>query len=195
MSNQLLVACAIVAALAVNPAFAQSTPQNQPVGTSMMGRNQGMMWGGMMWGGNSPGDYRAGAGMVGFGMMRGCPMMAGAGGPDFQRSASAWLDGQLAYLHSELDISDAQEPAWKAFAAAIRDRSGLMLTRHQSMMRTLWQDDLPFDQAYDAQIEMMQAHLEALKATKTAALTLYRALTPEQRQRAARALPQSMCLM
>jgi hypothetical protein len=101
----------------------------------------------------------------------------------------------MAYLHSELGISDAQEPVWKTFAAAIRDRSGQMLTRHQSMMSALWQDDLPFDQAYDTQIEFMQSHLEAMKATKAAALGLYRALTPEQQRRAARVLPQSMCLM
>ncbi|GAB2176973.1 hypothetical protein DLREEDagr8_25310 [Dongia sp. agr-C8] len=158
-----------------------------------------------MWGGDGPNGYRYGPGMMGFGMMRGCPMMGGpmmgatmmgdTSGDDYQRSASAWLDGQLAYIHSELAITEAQETAWQGYATAIKERSGQMLSTHQTMMSAMWQDKLPFDQAYDLHIQVMESHLEATKATRDAALKLFHALTPDQQQKANLVLPQSMCMM
>ncbi len=196
MSTKTLLACVVFAALAVaTPALAQS---DQPP-SQWPGRNM------MMWGGDGPNGYGYGPGMMGYGMMRGCPMMGGSmmggammgavPGSDYQRSASAWLDGQLAYIHSELGIAQAQEAAWEGYAAAIKARSGQMLTTHQTMMTAMWQDKLPFDQAYDLHIQVMQSHLDAMKTTRDAALSLFRVLTPEQQEKANWVLPQSMCLM
>ncbi|WP_395022344.1 Spy/CpxP family protein refolding chaperone [Dongia sp.] len=192
MPSKTLLASVVIAALAIaTPALGQSEPQDQP-SSQWPGRNM------MMWGGGGPNGY--GPGMMGFGMMRGCPMMAGsmmgaASDSDYQRSASAWLDGQLAYIHSELAITPAQEPAWDVYAAAIKARSGQMLSTHQTMMSAMWQDKLPFDQAYDLHIQAMESHLDAMKTTRDAALKLFHALTPDQQEKASWVLPQSMCMM
>ena len=192
MLVKMLKVLAVLAGLVVAaPVVAQSTPPGQPVGPGMMWNGRGMMWGG-----NQPGNYGYGPGMMGYGMMQGCPMMgAMMTGGDYQRSASAWLDGQLAYIHSELAITEAQEPVWKDYAAAVKSRSDRMLAAHRNLMGAIWQGGLPFDQAYNLHIEVMQSHLDAMKATRDAALKLYGTLTPDQQKKAAWVLPQSMCMM
>lgn len=184
----LALATALLAPVA---ALAQSEPddQNYP--------GPGMMWGnGDGWG---PGMMGRGGGYGGgYGMMRGCPTMGGGmmRGGDFERSASAWLDGQLAYAHTELAIAAAQEPLWKAYADAVHERSSQMLGTHQAMMGAWRQDGgVAFDKAYDLHIQVMQAHLDAMKANRDAALKLYDGLTEEQRKKAAWVLPASMCMM
>jgi hypothetical protein len=192
LTKMLRVAVFAVALASPAVVLAQSTPPTQNYsGPNMMWGGPGMMWNGrgMMWGGQP--------GALGYGMMRGCPMMgAMMNGGNYQGSASAWLDGQLAYAHSELAITPAQETAWKDYAAAVRDRSAQMWSPHQSMMGAMWQDDdVPFDQAYDLHIQVMQAHLDAMKTTREASLKLYSALSPDQRKKASWVLPQSMCMM
>ena len=155
----------------------------------MMWDGRGMMGGnGMMWGGQP--------GMMGYGMMRGCPMMgAMMSGDNYQDSASAWLDGQLAYAHSEIAITPPQESAWKDYVAAVQAKSAVMWSSHQSMMGAMWQGGVPFDQAYDLHIQIMEAHLDAMKATRDASLKLFSALSPDQQKKASWVLPQSMCMM
>jgi hypothetical protein len=193
MSKNTLLALAMIAALAVpGQSFAQSSQPGS--GPNMMWGGPNMMWGGpgMMW--NRGSGY--GPGMMGNGMMGGCPMMgAMMGGGNYQQSAAAWLDGQFAYAHSEIGVTDAQEPAWKAYVSAVKDRSDQMIAGHQSMMGAMWQGGLPFDQAYSLHIDIMQAHLDAIRATRDAALKLYGALTPDQQKKASWVLPQSMCMM
>jgi hypothetical protein len=189
MAKSTGLALAMVVALVLPvPALAQSSqPDNPP---NMMWDGPGMM-GNRPWGGSGYGP-----GMMGYGMMGRCPMMgAMMGGGDYSQSAAAWLDGQFAYAHSEIGITDAQEPAWKTYVAAVKDRSGRMLAEHQSMMGAMWQGGLPFDQAYGLHIDIMQAHLDAMKTTRDAAMKLYGALTPDQQKKASWVLPQSMCMM
>ena len=155
---------------------------------------------GMMWG--SPGNGWMGPGGGYGGMMRGCPMLGGGMGRGqmmgggFARSAAAWIDGQLAYAHTELAITAAQEPEWKAYADSLHARNDQMLSTHRSMMAAMpAKDGLPFDQAYDLHIQVMEPHLAAMKANRDAALKLYKALTPEQQKKASWVLPPSMCGM
>lgn len=186
-----LRALALIAAL-LSPtlAVAQSQPDDQDYS------GPGMMWG-------SPGNGywmgsgMMGPGMMGSGMMRGCPMMGAMmrGGGGFQRSAAAWLDGQLAFAHTEIGITSAQEPAWKAYADAVHARSDQMISTHQSMMGAMWQGGLAFNEAYDLHIKVMEAHLDAMKASRDTALKLYSTLTPEQQKKASWVLPRSMCMM
>jgi hypothetical protein len=188
MRSTTLRALALTAALlAPVAALAQTEPEDQNY------PGPGMMWGnGAGWGPGMMG--RDG----GYGMMRGCPTMGGGmmRGEDFQHSAAAWLDGQLAYAHTELGITAAQEPLWKAYADAAHDRSTQMLGTHQAMMDA-WRKDgsLAFDKAYDLHIQVMQAHLDAMKANRDAALKLYDGLTEDQRKKASWVLPASMCMM
>lgn len=190
------------ALLAPVPALAQSDSDDQnTAGPGMMWNGPGMMWGngdGNGWGPGMMGRGGYGNG-YGYGMMGGCQGGAAMGGPmmgggNVQRSASAWLDGQLAYAHTELGITADQEPAWKAYAAAVHDRTDQMLATHQAMWGAR-REGLPFDQAYDFHIKLMEDRLEALKASRDSALKLYKALTPEQQKKASWVLPQSMCMM
>ena len=75
----------------------------------MMGR---MMGGGMM-----------GPGMMD--MMANCPMMGGS---------SSHAEGRIAFLKAELAITDAQKPAWEAYAAQIRKNLQGMQDMQKSMM-------------------------------------------------------------
>jgi hypothetical protein len=219
--RNLLLSLAVIAPLAggAGAAWAQSNtnPPTTPPGMmwggpGMMNGNGYMMGPGMigpgMMGPGMMGPGMMGPGMMGYGMMRGCPamgaMMAGmmgggqggaADAGEYQKSAGAWLDGQIAYAHGELAITAAQEPLWTAYVAAVKARSSQMLESHQSMMGAMWQGGLALDKAYDLHIAIMQAHLDAMKASRDATLKLYAALTPAQQQKASWVLPQSMCMM
>ena len=103
------VAIALAAALTI-PASAQTRPM-----TGMMGGGCPMM--GMM----------MGQGMDGQGM-RG-PMMGGPGAMGRMARMDALIDGRLAYLKGELQITEAQSNAWDAYADAVRARIDAMLCR------------------------------------------------------------------
>ena len=66
----------------------------------------------------SPGDMSGGA-MPGMGMMR---MMGqdGIGGMPMMAAMTGHVEGQLAFLKTELKITDAQLPLWNKVADAIR---------------------------------------------------------------------------
>lgn len=100
-------------ALPRQPGAAQAGP-----GIGMMGQGGGM---GMMGQGGMGGMM--GPGMMG-GMMRG---MAGMMiGPEH-------IDGRLAFLRTELKITDAQQKAWDDFAAAMRSAAKNLQSAHASM--------------------------------------------------------------
>lgn len=126
-------------------------------------------WMGMMGGGCPM------MGMMGPGGMRG---QMGAG-PMGHRRMGALAEGRLAYLRAELDITAAQEPAWEAYATAVRERAGAMQDMRQSMMRTMRDGTAPERMA--ARIAAMEAMLESLKAVKPAIDGLYGALSDEQK--------------
>ena len=90
----------------------------------MMGGWRGGMMG---YGGMGPGMmYQGGMG----------PGMMGQGGfgPGMCAAMASHVDGRLAYLKAELKITDAQEPLWKAYAAASRDNAQGMQARCTAMM-------------------------------------------------------------
>jgi hypothetical protein len=155
------------------PALAQTNEPGR--GDGMMGQNgemmgqggQGMMGGGMM-----------GEGMMGPGMMSGM----GAGMMMGQEDLKAMVEGRLAYVKTALSITEEQATAWKAYEDAARADVQSMQTVHQAMM-TAMQSGSAIDRM-QTHITMMQARLDALKALKPAAETLYQALTPEQKKKA-----------
>ena len=197
MRPTILRALALTAVLlAPTAALAQSEPEQPYDGPRMMWGEDDGSWGPGMMGRGGGAGMMGGCPMMGA-MMRG-PMMGGSmmGGEDFQRSASAWLDGQLAYTHTELGITEAQEPLWKAYVDSVHDRSAGMLAMHQAMWSARRQQQgVPFNEAYDLHIKLMEARLDAMKASRDTSLKLYNALTPEQQKKASWILPQSMCMM
>ncbi len=110
-------------------------------------------------------------------MMRGMGPMGG----DMRMMPSEHVEGRIAFLKTELKITDAQLPQWNAFADAMRNSAGQM---RQAMQRM--RDGMPgsFPARLDAMVTMMSARLEGLKATSAAAKSLYAVLDDTQKKAA-----------
>lgn len=175
------VAFAAVLAALATPAPAQQTGQ----GSTTRMPNQGMMGPGMregmMMGPNMMGPY-----MMDMPMMQGMRPGTMMGGP------GQHIEGRIAFLKAELKITPEQEKVWKAYADALREAAKSMQGMHDQMMSGGMPATLP--ERLERQEEMMTARLDALEKTKAAAVPLYNALSPEQKQ-AADALMMGMGMM
>jgi LTXXQ motif family protein len=109
----------------------------------------------------------------------GMPMMMGQGGMPMM---AKHIEGRLAFLKTELKITDAQLPLWNAFAQAMRDDASTMQPMPHPMMGMNKGATLPNKLA--ARETMLTARLEAVRKLKTAADPLYAALTAEQKKTA-----------
>jgi hypothetical protein len=155
-------------ALVAGPSLAQQQEheQHHPMGTppaaAMPGMSSGAMAVPMM------GMMR----MMGQDGMFGMPMMAMAG----------HVEGRLAFLKTELKITDGQLPLWNAVADAIRTNAKSMSEMSGGMMGASQAATLPEKLALRE--KMMTAHLEALRKLKAAVEPLYAALSDEQKKTA-----------
>jgi sensor histidine kinase regulating citrate/malate metabolism len=94
----------------------------------------------------------------------------------------AKVEGRLAYARTVLGITDSQAAAWKAYEDVSRANVQSMQAAQTAMI-----DAERMGTAIDrmhAQTGMMQARLDARKALEPVTTALYKALTPEQRERA-----------
>lgn len=140
------------------PATAPVVPQVAP--PSM----PGMMHGQAM-------ENRSGGRMRG-GMMMNCPMMM-----------DEHVEGRVAFLHTELKITPAQEEAWKAYADALRADAKAGAERRDQMQDQrgdVKEMDAPARMA--AHISMMESKLAGMKAMQAATAGLYAVLTDEQKK-------------
>ena len=134
-------------------------------------------------------DHGYGMGMGMMGMMGGgCATMgmmghAGQGRGMMmgrQRNMGAMVEGRLAYLKGELNITAGQTAAWDAYASAVKARVDSMKGMHQSMMSAMGEGTAV--QRMDARISGMEAMLATMKELKPATEALYAALTDEQKK-------------
>jgi hypothetical protein len=141
-----------------------------------------------------PGAAAGPAGSPQSGMMEGMPgcmpmmrMMVGQGGMDGMAMMGAAMtehvEGRLAFLKTELKITDAQLPLWNNFAQVVRDNAKTMGSMMQSGM-TGMKPSVALPDKLAMREKMMTAHLEALRKLKTAVDPLYAALTDEQKKAA-----------
>jgi hypothetical protein len=138
----------------------------------------------MGWGMGHPGMQRG----MGYGMMRGCPMMFGTG------DGATYTDGRLAFLKAELGITDAQKSAWDAYAAALRKNLENMQAMHATMRQSVEQEKSPVERL-EVHVTTMEARLAALKEMKPALATLYGAMTDDQKKKAGEILTGMGCMM
>jgi hypothetical protein len=122
--------------------------------------------------------------MMGPDGMAGMPMMA---------TMARHVEGRLAFLKTELKVTDAQLPLWNAVADAIRANAKGMVEMSGGMMGSLQTATLPEKLA--AREKMMTAHLEALHRLKAAVDPLYAALSDEQKKTADELLMGPMGMM
>jgi hypothetical protein len=158
-------------------AFAQPGP-GRGMGPGMMGSGQGMMderWG------NGP------RGMMGMGA--GCPMMAF--GDDGE--TSTYVDGRLAFLKTELKITDAQKDAWDGYATALKKNLGTMKSMHQ-LMQTTFDARSPVERL-EGRVAAMETRLGALKDMQPALAKLYETLDAKQKETADDVLTVMGCMM
>jgi hypothetical protein len=140
----------------------------------------GMMQGGGMSMGSQEGMGHEG--MMGPGMM-----MCHMGGH---------VEGRLAYLKTELKITEAQMPQWNAFADAFR-ANGQKMAQQCAMMKehsgAMMSADLP--ERLNMMEQHMTMHLDSLRAIKAAMLPLYAVLSDEQKKTANEVMKGPMGMM
>ena len=176
-----LILAAAITVLASTAAIAQQSPQQPMMGGQMPGAM--MQYGGM-------GHMMMGQGMMGQGMMDqgGMPMMG--------MNPSQHIEGRLAFLKTELKITEAQAAPWNAYADAVRANakrmgelmdqmmSGNMAMQGQPGMMMQGQSGMMMslpDRLNRAE-QHMAAHMEMLAAIKGPTMQLYGALSEEQKR-------------
>ena len=168
---------ALIVGVAAAPALAQqqSHEQHHPPGMGM----------------GSPGGGMSGNSMPGMG---GMPMMMGQDGMGGMAMMAGHVEGRLAFLKTELKITDAQLPLWNGVADAMRANAKSMSAMMSGgMMAGSEAATLPEKLALRE--KMMTAHLDALRRFKAAVDPLYAALSPEQKKTADQLLMGPMGMM
>jgi len=124
--------------------------------------------------------------------MSGCPMMGDMMG--FRRGMKQgmgqgammhsvpMMEGRLAYIKADLEITDAQMAAWDAYANAVRARHATMEGRRAEMMKA--KESGSALQRLDARIKALESKLDSLKALKPVTEGLYAVLSDEQKKKA-----------
>lgn len=138
---------------------------------------------------NAQHEQHVGPGMGMMGMMGGgCATMGMMGQAGWGRGMmmgrqpkmGAMVEGRLAYLKSELDITASQSAAWDAYASAVEARVEAMKGMHQSMSSAMHEGTAL--ERMDARISAMEGMLAAMKELKPATEALYAALSDEQKK-------------
>jgi hypothetical protein len=128
------------------------------------GRGSGWGMGGMMGGWSGPG-----------------PMMGYFDG-DYMLDR---IDGRLAFLETELKITEEQAPAWKELAEVIRATAESHNAAMQAMMETVLDEDFretPLPERLAFQQAHMETRLEEIKATSEALDKFYAVLNDDQKK-------------
>jgi len=165
-----VAAAAVAATMMAASAGAEDQPARQDSSGSMM--DHGTMDHGMMMGHGMADHGGMGPGMMG-------------GGPGHAMCGMAHhAEGHLAYIKSELKITDAQEALWNSYAAAARDYVNAMLAHCAVMMSGHGTAAVSLPARLDEHEEMMAARLEALREVNKALKPLYAALSDSQKHTA-----------
>src|SRR6516165_1956858 len=175
-----------------SPAAKQPSPPAAPsgmMGPGTMGGAQGMMGGKGMMDGNMPmTNMMQMMGMMGQrGAETGC---AGMGG----MATIGRVEGRIAFLRTELKITDAQTNAFNAFADALRANARRLGELRPSMMMG---QPLPATLAdrLDLQERWLTARLEGTRGLKSAFVILTGVLSDEQKRTADELLAPHMGIM
>lgn len=116
-----------------------------------------------------------GQGMAGPGMMHGAmmPMMMGAG--------TGHTEGRLAFIKTELKITDAQTPQWNVFADVVRANASAANDMHRSMA-SQQKSGSTLPERLAMEDKMLSAHVQASRKIQEALTKLYDVLSPEQKK-------------
>ena len=165
-----------------SPTAKQPSPPAAPsgmMGPGTMGGSQGMMGGRGMMDGNMPmTNMMQMMGMMGQrGAETGCAGMSGMATIDR-------VEGRIAFLRTELKITDAQSSAWNAFADALRTNAKSLGEVRASMMPQQGGAQQSLVDRLTLQEKWLAARLEGTKAIKSALTNLVSTLSDEQKKTA-----------
>jgi hypothetical protein len=170
---------------------AQPTPspsQSGMMGPGMMGGAQGMMGGRGMMDGN----------MANMMQMMG---MMGQRGAETGRSGMSGMatidhvEGRVAFLRTELKITDAQASAWSAFADALRANAKTLGEVRASMMPQQGTTPQTLVDRLTLQEKWLSARLEGTRAIKSALTNLTAGFSDDQKKAADELLAPHMGMM
>ncbi|MCP1750942.1 Spy/CpxP family protein refolding chaperone [Bradyrhizobium elkanii] len=162
---------------------AATQPQSPPGQPGMMG--QGMMGGRGMMDGNMANMMR----MMGRqGAEAGCPGMSGMATIDR-------VEGRIAFLRTELKITDAQTGAWNSFADALRANAKSLAEVRASMMPLQGTAPQGLVDRLTLQEKWLAARLEGTRAIRSALTNLAGTLSDEQKKTADELLAPHMGMM
>ncbi|TPL12888.1 Spy/CpxP family protein refolding chaperone [Mesorhizobium sp. B2-4-11] len=97
------------------------------------------------------------------------------------------IDGRLAFLKTELKISDEQTPTWDELAGVIRNTAETHNALMLAMMKEFQDGDflkMPLPERLAYQQTHLEARLEQVKSIRTSVEKLYAALNDEQKKAA-----------
>ena len=97
------------------------------------------------------------------------------------------IEGRLAFLKTELKITEAQTPAWDKLATALRttaETHGAMMKSHMQEMHDGGFFKKPLPDRMTFMETMMSARLEQVKSTHAAVDELYATLSGDQKKEA-----------
>jgi hypothetical protein len=186
------VAVTVITAFLASSALAQPTgsdphhPAEAPAsqaapGMPMSGTAQAMPGGMMPGGGSMPmmgGMMPGGGGMPMMGMMQMMMGQDGMGGMGAMMTRH--VEGRIAFLKTEIKITDAQQKPWNAVADAMRANAKGMGGMPNAMAMMGSAATLPDKLA--AREKTMATHLEQLRTLKAAVEPFYAALSDEQKK-------------
>jgi phage shock protein A len=110
-------------------------------------------------------------------------MMGGGMGRMIEMMMSpAHVEGRIAFLRTELGITDAQQPQWTAFADAMRRSARSMTDAMDKMMGGGSPASTSAPDRLQRRIAAMSAHLDAARAMLPPLQVLYAVLTDGQRK-------------
>jgi hypothetical protein len=170
------------------PAAKQASPppgSSGMMGQGMMGGAKGMMGGKGVMDGNMANMMQ----MMGQqGAEAGCAGMSGMATIDH-------VEGRIAFLRTELKITDAQASAWNAFADALRTNAKTLGEIRASMMPQQGAAPQTLGDRLALQEKWLSARLEGTRAIKSALTNLVASFSDEQKKAADELLAPHMGMM
>jgi len=125
--------------------------------------------------------------MGGMPMMNTMPMMRMMEMMGLGMAATDRIEGRIAFLRAELNITEAQARAWNGFADAMRTNAKKLREVRASMMPQPdagQQQALTMAERLDQQERWLVARLEGTRALKSAVTNLYGTLSEDQKKTA-----------
>ncbi|WP_374441240.1 Spy/CpxP family protein refolding chaperone [Stella sp.] len=104
-----------------------------------------------------------------------------------------FVQGRIAFLKTELGITDAQAPVWDAYAEAMKGNFVNMQGLRQAM-RAAFDAETPVARL-DAHIGVLESRAATLKAMQKPLADLYAALSEAQKQKANDLMTGMGCMM